>query len=194
MVSPFLPGRIFPYEQSIETIDSLKNIYNFEKKISNNLRKKILLRSTREFSETKRGKWYADKYFNNFEKKQIDYGFNDYTKNLRNSRINIFFYDSSGILDNFIYNIPTIGVWNNLYNHIEEEFVEKYKLLKDANIIFDSVDELIVHLNNIWEDVDEWWFSEKTQRNINLFNSNFNNKGSIISLFKLRKYVKSNIY
>ncbi len=194
LVSPFLPGRIFPYEQSIETIDSLKNIYNFEKKISNNLRKKILLRSTREFSETKRGKWYADKYFNNFEKKQIDYGFNDYTKNLRNSRINIFFYDSSGILDNFIYNIPTIGVWNNLYNHIEEEFVEKYKLLKDANIIFDSVDELIVHLNNIWEDVDEWWFSEKTQRNINLFNSNFNNKGSIISLFKLRKYVKSNIY
>ena len=97
-------------------------------------------------------------------------------------------------MDNFIYNIPTIGVWNNLYNHIEEEFVEKYKLLKDANIIFDSVDELIVHLNNIWEDVDEWWFSEKTQRNINLFNSNFNNKGSIISLFKLRKYVKSNIY
>ena len=57
-----------------------------------------------------------------------------------------------------------------------------------------SADELIVHLNNIWEDVDEWWFSEKTQRNINLFNSNFNNKGSIISLFKLRKYVKSNIY
>ena len=32
LVSPFLPGRIFPYEQSIETIDSLKNIYNFEKK------------------------------------------------------------------------------------------------------------------------------------------------------------------
>ena len=44
LVSPFLPGRIFPYEQSIETIDSLKNIYNFEKKISNNLRKKDLIK------------------------------------------------------------------------------------------------------------------------------------------------------
>ncbi len=194
LISPFLPGRIFPYEQSTETIDSFQNIYSFEKKISDNLREKILLRSTREFLDTDRGKWYADKYFNNFKKNQIDYGSNDYNENLRNSRINLFFYDSTGILENFIYNIPTIGVWNNLYNHIEDEFVEKYQLLKDANIVFNSVDDSIKHLNNIWEDVDAWWFSKKTQKNINLFNSGFNNKGNITSLLKLRKYVKNNIY
>ena len=50
----FFTRKNIPHEQSIETID-LKNIYNFEKKISNNLRKKILLRSTREFSRLKEG-------------------------------------------------------------------------------------------------------------------------------------------
>ena len=55
LVSP-LPGRIFPYEQSIETIDFFKKyLLTLKKKISNNLRKKILLRSTREFSELKEG-------------------------------------------------------------------------------------------------------------------------------------------
>ena len=194
IISPFLPGRIASYEQSVDYVSSYKNIYNFEKKLNLNIKKKILLRLTNEFVETDRGKWYFDRYFKNFKKHQIDFGVNNYHYNLSSARLNLFFYDSTGILENFIYNIPTIGVWNNLYNHIEDEFVERYQLLKDANILFESIDELVVHLNNIWEDVDSWWFSKKTQKNINLFNSDFNNKGNIISLFKLKKFLKSNIY
>ena len=193
IVSPFLPGRIFSYEQSVETIESYKNINDLEKKLDFNIKNKILLRLTREFLETDRGRWYFDTYFKNFKEHQIDFGKNNYHNNLRNARLNLFFYDSSGILENLIYNIPTIGIWNNLYNHIEDEFIEKYEFLKEANIVFDNVDALLIHLTNIWNNPSEWWFSKKTQKNIEKFNSNFNNKGNILSLFKLKKNITNNL-
>ena len=44
----------------------------------------------------------------------------------------------------------------------------------EAKIIFFDEKKLRLHLNNIWGDVDEWWKSEKTQKLISKFNSNFN--------------------
>ena len=134
------------------------------------------------------------KYFKNFQKNQIDYGIEkSYMDNLKNSRINLFFYDSTGILENLIYNVPTIGIWPNQYNHIEDEFVEKYKFLKNANIIFDDLSSMINHLNNIWEDVGAWWFSDETQDNISNFNKDFNKKGNLNSVFKLKNYINNNL-
>mgnify|MGYP003685253135 CR=1 FL=1 len=193
LIAPFLQGRITPFEQSVEVFNSLKNIYKFEQKIDQNLKDKILLRSSKEFLQTSRGKWYAEKYFKNFKKNQIDYGLNNYTDNLKNSRINIYFYDGTGILDNLIYNIPTIGIWNNLYNHIDDEFIEKYKFLEEANIIFDDLDNMLIHLKNVWEDPESWWLSKRTQDNIKKFNFQFNTKGNISSLYKLKNYVNDNL-
>ncbi len=193
IISTFLPARIFQYDQSIETVESYKNIFDFEKKLDFNIRNKILLRLDREFLETDRGQWYFNKYFKNFKEHQIDFGTNNYHNNLKNARLNLFFYDSTGILENLIYNIPTIGIWNNLYNHVEDEFVDKYKFLKEANILFDNVDALLIHLKNIWKNPNEWWFSKNTQENIEKFNSDYNNKGNILSLLKLRKKIMHNL-
>ena len=193
LIVPFFQGRITPYEQSIDYLNGYKNIYRFEKKIEQNLKDKILLRSSKEFLQTSRGRWYAEKYFKNFKENQIDYGLNNYTDNLKNSRLNLYFYDSSGILENLIYNIPTIGIWNNLYNHLNDEFIERYKFLEEANIIFDNLDKMIIHLNNIWENPESWWFSKRTQDNIKKFNYQFNTKGNISSLHKLKNYVNDNL-
>ena len=166
---------------------------DLKKKIEQNLKDKILLRSSKEVLQTSRGRWYAEKYFKNFKENQIDYGLNNYTDNLKNSRLNLYFYDSSGILENLIYNIPTIGIWNNLYNHLNDEFIERYKFLEEANIIFDNLDKMIIHLNNIWERPESWWFSKRTQDNIKKFNYQFNTKGNISSLRKLKNYVNDNL-
>jgi len=193
LIAPFLQGRITPFEQGVEVFGSLKNIYKFEQKIDQNLKDKILLRSSKEFFQTSRGKWYADKYFKNFKKNQIDYGVNNYIENLKNSRLNLFFYDATGILDNLIYNIPTIGIWNNLYNHIDDEFIEKYKFLEEAKIIFGNLDDMLIHLKSVWEEPESWWFAKKTQDNIKRFNYQFNNKGNIFSLYKLKNFVNSKL-
>jgi len=193
IVSPLL-NRVFSYDRSQEFNKSLRLVYEFEKQIDQRLKDKILLRLNGEYFKTKRGKWLNKKYFKNFQKNQIDYGIEkSYMDNLKNSRINLFFYDSTGILENLIYNVPTIGIWPNQYNHIEDEFVEKYKFLKNANIIFDDLSSMINHLNNIWEDVGAWWFSDETQDNISNFNKDFNKKGNLNSVFKLKNYINNSL-
>ena len=138
------------------------------------------------FKADERGEWYYKKYFKNFKTENIDFWTNNYFTNLRNSRVNVFFYDSTGILENLIYNIPTLAIWPDQYNHINSEFIEKYKLLQDANILFENVDDLIAHLSKFWHNIDEWWMSNKTQELILKFNSQFNNKPSFKSLLNLK--------
>ena len=60
----------------------------------------------------------------------------------------------------------------------------------EAKIIFFDEKKLRLHLNNIWGDVDEWWKSEKTQKLISKFNSNFNigenNLDKLVKILKVR--------
>ena len=189
--------RISPYDRIIELNNGLRTLYEFEKKIGTELKNKILLRLHECFKADERGEWYYKKYFKNFKTENIDFWTNNYFTNLRNSRVNVFFYDSTGILENLIYNIPTLAIWPDQYNHINSEFIEKYKLLQDANILFENVDDLIAHLSKFWHNIDEWWMSNKTQELILKFNSQFNNKPSFKSLLNLKKQIlqeKNNIF
>ena len=103
--------RISPYDRIIELNNGLRTLYEFEKKIGTELKNKILLRLHECFKADERGEWYYKKYFKNFKTENIDFWTNNYFTNLRNSRVNVFFYDSTGILENLIYNIPTLAIW-----------------------------------------------------------------------------------
>jgi len=194
LLAPPMLGLFFPYERNQEFLRSFELINKFEKKISPDLRKKVLLRIHSNF-KTNRGKYFKDKYLKNFLDNEMDYREIKYSDFLSNSRVNLFFFDSTGILENLLYNIPTIAIWTDkpefMYNHISDEFIEKYNLLKEAKIIFHDMDEMIVHLVKYWDNIDDWWLSDKTQSNIKEFNKNFNVKSNFFSLFKLKKTIKN---
>ena len=189
-ICPPVQNRSFPYDRDQEWLARLKLIKQFGDKIDNKLKEKLILRIHPDYLKSKRGKWHLNKYFQNFDKDHVDYGERDYFRNLKDSRLNLFFYDSTGLLENLIYNIPSVMILSNPYNHIADEFVDKYKILMDANILFDDVEKLLIHINHNWENIDAWWFSQKTQKNISDFNKNLNKKGSLHSLLKLRKFIK----
>ena len=52
---------------------------------------------------------------------------------------------------------------------------------------------MIIHLNNIWENPESWWLSKKTQDNIKKFNYQFNIKGNISFVHKLKNYINDNL-
>ena len=106
------------------------------------------------------------------------------------SRLVCFNYDSTGFLENLNYNIPSIAIWDNTFNHINENFEKKYELLLEANIIFNNEKELINHVENNWENVYEWWNSKKVQTSINEFNKNLNKSGQSEDLKKLIENLK----
>ena len=49
---------------------------------------------------------------------------------------------------------------DNPVNTEAESFFEE---LKNAKIFHETQDSLIEHVNKEWNDIDNWWFSEKVQ-------------------------------
>ena len=45
---------------------------------------------------------------------------------------------------------------------------------------------MVEHLKKYWNNIDEWWFSSKTQKNIKNFNKELNLKANIFSFIKLK--------
>ena len=121
----------------------------------------------------------------------------NYSDFLKKGRLNLMFYDGSGILENLCNNLPTVAIWtdtnDSLYDHVDDEFIEKYNYLKEAGIIFDNLNQLKNHLNKYWNNIDKWWLSQKTQNSITQFNKDYNNKTNIFSLIKLKKIINKNI-
>lgn len=189
LLAPPMLGLFFPYDRNQEFLRSFNLIDSFEKNIEKKIKPFINLRLHPNFS-TLRGEWFKKKYLIRYTENQIDNGTLNYKKFLSNSRLNIFFYDSSGLYENLILNIPSIGIWTEdrklIYNHINDDFIKDYELLKDANIIFGSINELANHVSKYWDDIDSWWLSDKTQTSINQFNKRLNLKLNFSSFSKFR--------
>lgn len=86
-------------------------------------------------------------------------------------------------------NYPTVCMWEDIYENINNNLSSKYKNLCDAKILFFNKEDLISHLNSVWENIDDWWFDRKTQSLINEFNNNFNKQGNLFSIFKMKKQI-----
>ena len=47
-------------------------------------------------------------------------------------------------------------------------------MLEEAKIFFLNKNSLINHINNIWNNINSWWFAKETQKKINDFNYKLN--------------------
>ncbi len=195
LLAPPMLGLFFPYDRNQEFLRSFKLISEFKKKISNEINPFLKLRLHPNFS-TSRGEWFKKEYLSDYKQNQIDNGVLNYKSFLSNSRLNLFFYDSSGLYENLIFNIPSIGIWTNdekfFYNHINDSFIEDYQLLKDAKVIFGDLNEMINHIQSYWHNIDSWWLSNTTQKNIKEFNKKLNLKINFSSFLNLRKVLIQN--
>ena len=70
-------------------------------------------------------------------------------------------------------NIPTIAFWFNGFDHLRETAKPSYQLLVDVGIVHLSPESASSKINDIWDDVDAWWFSAEVQNARELFCKRF---------------------
>ena len=102
-------------------------------------------------------------------------------------------YDCTGILENLALNIPTVCYWDNTFGFINPRFVDVYKLLIKAKILFEDSDDLVKHIENNWLDINKWWMSANTQNCIKEFNSKINIPPQEHSLDYLKKVLNKEV-
>ena len=145
------------------------------KRLDKSIRKDTILRLNQSFYK----EIFGIKYFNLLKDIgiTIDDGKKNWSKLIKEARLCLFTYDSTGFLENYIYNIPSIIFSNKNYlNCINNESYPKYKELQKNEILFDEEENLTKHINSKWNDIYSWWNSERTKKTLDFFNKDLNNK------------------
>jgi putative transferase (TIGR04331 family) len=94
---------------------------------------------------------------------QIDPGNINIRKMIKQNRLVVHSYDSTGILETLAMNIPTMCFWRDGLNHLLPSAKPYYELLADAGILFYSPEAAAQSIALHWDDIGGWWGSEKVQ-------------------------------
>ncbi len=100
---------------------------------------------------------------------KIDLGKTKLNNLIAESRLVIHTYDTTGLLENFSQNIPTLVFWQNGFDHLRDSVKSDYQILVDSGLLYFSAQSAAHKVNEIWENVDEWWFQKNVQEAKNFF-------------------------
>lgn len=161
-----------PYNRDHLNKINLINTANLISKFRENIKKNIRVKLHHDTLIDKNIKYYENLFKINGvqlydEKKNIK-------QVLKSSRLCFFNYESTGVLENLAMNIPTVFFSTIDYSKLNKNNDNLYQLLKNSGILFDDEKKLIKHINNIWSNIQSWWYDPKIQENIKRFNMELN--------------------
>jgi putative transferase (TIGR04331 family) len=94
---------------------------------------------------------------------KIDEGFTPIHQLISANRLTVHSYDSTGILVTLSQNIPTMAFWLNGFEHLCDEVIADYEILLQAGIIHLTPESAAKKVNEVWDNIDEWWSGEEVQ-------------------------------
>ena len=95
----------------------------------------------------------------------LDLGKSSFKLLVANSRLVVFSYESTGLLELLSQNIPTIVFWTGGFDLINEQAKPYYRLLSECGILHFSPESAAAKVNGIWEHLSDWWYSDYVQTN-----------------------------
>lgn len=171
LIQVCLSNRITTWDANAEFIDYFENQKKFICELAERPRAGLIIRLHAGF---KSQKWCELSRWRDFDATlKIEDGSLNLSRLISKSRIVIHSYDSTGILETLSQNIPTIAFWQNDLDHIRKTAKPFYQLLVDVGIVHFSAESASSKINDIWEDVDGWWFSDAVQNARELFCKRF---------------------
>jgi len=104
-------------------------------------------------------------------------------------RINIITHSSTTILESLNINFPTIIFFNLKEAKLNNYGKNSYNLLKKANIFFDNPKDAAKKINEIWDNVENWWFEKERQKLVTEFCNRMCKRSENVNN-ELKKYFK----
>ena len=160
-----------------------ENIHLCKKLDKDLIDNKLILR----FHSRKFG-WNEEVLFKNqFPLIEIDNGYSKMTDLLKKSKLVLHTYIGTGYLETLASNFPTVVFANINECLINNETKDYLEILKEVNIFHDNYSSAAKFINDNWENLDNWWNKEETQKARNIYCDKFvkSNKNMIDKLYKI---------
>lgn len=97
-------------------------------------------------------------------------------------------YNATVILEAFVLNIPVVAFWDFEILIMTPEAREAHQGLIDAKVLFTDPQEAAFHINNVYNNIEDWWFSEMVQSAVSEFKKTYANEES--PLLHLKNIIK----
>jgi putative transferase (TIGR04331 family) len=163
-------SRYTPQDNYYEHILYQRKLFKLVRGLLNNIKSKVVVRLHKRVKSL--GSDDAELWSNFLGKSSVDVQKESLTNLISKSRLSLFTYDSTGVLELLNLNVPIIGYWDSGH-YSEDNLISSakpyYDNLKKANILFYDVDEAIDFINKNWSSIDEWWHSEGVQNARKIF-------------------------
>lgn len=158
------------------------NCYDFCKKLNKEIQHKnlvIRLHARRFWDE---GLFIKNK----FPHIEINEGYNSIYKLIANSKLVIHSYIGTGYLETLYMNFPSIIFFDLENCSLTKETLKDLEVLSEVNIFHSNYESASKFINENYENIDEWWKSDKTQIAVKFFCKKY----AVHNAFKLNELVK----
>lgn len=163
LIQIYLTHRIHTWDSSAEYIKYFEEQQTLLKIIHNSIKEKVTIRLHAGYQY--QNKWSDELRWKDFNPSlRIDKGQTPINSLIKQSRLVVHSYDSTGILETLSHNIPTLAFWQNGFDHLRESAKPYYQLLVEAEIVHLSPESIARHIIKIWDDVEGWWKQEHIQK------------------------------
>ena len=179
-----LDFRINTWDSYTDFNNYIQTQFKFARGLSNTILQNLLVRLKAEcilFNGSDSDRW---RDFN--QNIKIDNGSTPIFNLIKNSRLIIHSYDSTGFLETLSLNIPTMLFLHNELDDLRESAIPYYELLIEVGILHINPTSLSEKINFIWNDLDKWWNNTRLQEVRNIFIQNFSRKPENI-IFQFKK-------
>ena len=104
---------------------------------------------------------------------------------LRESRICFVTLNSTVYLETLNLNFPTIIFFNIRNDDVNKETIKYLNILKKVGVYFDNYEMAAKKINEIWDNVDDWWYNKSVQKAVDLFCNKFSKRSKKNAVNKL---------
>ena len=101
---------------------------------------------------------------NELPKIHIDEGYKPIHELVSSFKLAVHTYVSSGYLETLAANFPTLVFTNINYLMLNKETTKDLEILTDAQIFHPNYESAVNFINKNYENIDDWWNSDKTQK------------------------------
>ena len=176
-----------PYDRYSEGLNEINQTVKLCKNFSYELKKNTVIRA--HYSSKNR----IQNQIKELQGFKIDYSEENYFDAINKAKIVLFNHDSTGMLEMFTLNKPTLCLWSHGDQHLNSFVLDDYEMLKKAKILFNNYTMLNEHLENIWNDPLKWWYSNDVQINLKKFIKLYTKKPDKKFNIKFKNIIKASI-
>jgi putative transferase (TIGR04331 family) len=152
--------RIIAFPVSGQWLNYFDDQFKFIKLLPKNINSRIMVRLSQQDRD-----WNAMERWNDcdFEVK-FDPRAKPIKKLITKCRLYISTTNATTYLESLTWNVPTVIFWNPKHWELTEEAQLYFNILKDAKIYHETPESAAQHIEEVWDDIDQWWKSDQVQK------------------------------